>query len=158
MATRVQPPEARPVGEKTTAGPNAAAATQWSTGDACVYYSANKGHAFLAKITSVDHTGAVQIDLKPEEWLTLDTQSKALTRPWSVGASCIYHSVNKGADYEATITGVNDTTGEVQVNLKPNVWFSLDDQAKLLKQPDRLGGYHTLNRTRSNSSPPLPMT
>merc|ERR1711953_1102876 len=97
-------------------------------------------------------TGEVTIDLKPDVWLSLDDQSKQLRGSlarWSVGDLCLYHSINKGSFFVATITKVSPLRGDVEIHLKPGQSLSLGTQRNILRPMWARGEacvYHSIDK------------
>ena len=81
-------------------------------------------------------SGSIQINLKPNAWITLAEQANRTKRDeakisWSLGETIEYFSTTHQKWFPCTITQLGEN--QLQVSIKPGQWVHFNDQ-RLRKQ------------------------
>eukprot|EP00927_Polykrikos_kofoidii_P011576 TRINITY_DN14934_c0_g1_i1.p1 TRINITY_DN14934_c0_g1~~TRINITY_DN14934_c0_g1_i1.p1 ORF type:complete len:637 (-),score=95.30 TRINITY_DN14934_c0_g1_i1:69-1979(-) len=120
----------------------------FSSGEELEYWSRTMGRWWTTRVICVrDFDGAVQVEVKPGEWILVNDQKARLRRKipligYTTGQEVAYWSVSMRRWIQAHITEMR-SDGAVQVDIKPGFWMSVSDQAEKLKPACELGSTHT---------------
>jgi len=130
-------------------GDSATASCHFSKGDVAEYYSRSQGGWIPCKIIEVDRrSGKVQVNVKPGAWVRPDSDVRKVHdhsdgqhhhARFAKGDSAEYYSPSYGKWVPCDITDVDPSNGNVQVSVKPGMWFDRTLQAKMLRKVG--GGY-----------------
>jgi hypothetical protein len=111
--------------------------SKYQVGESLQYLSTTHDKWFDAKVVAVDaRSGSIQINLKPNAWITLAEQANRTKRDeakisWSLGETIEYFSTTHQKWFPCTITQLGEN--QLQVSIKPGQWVHFNDQ-RLRKQ------------------------
>lgn len=102
---------------------------QYSVGERVEYWSGTQRKYIRTTITAVDIRRHVQVDVKPNWWISLADQRDKIRKlnsakviMFAVGDRCEYKSGTHNKWVAAVVTGV-DKAGAIQVDVKPGFWI-----------------------------------
>eukprot|EP00929_Paragymnodinium_shiwhaense_P072812 TRINITY_DN36973_c0_g1_i1.p1 TRINITY_DN36973_c0_g1~~TRINITY_DN36973_c0_g1_i1.p1 ORF type:complete len:892 (-),score=250.65 TRINITY_DN36973_c0_g1_i1:160-2835(-) len=121
-----------------------------------VEYHSSSHHCWVGcRVTGVQPSGHVQVDVKPGYWMPPEEAAKLLRRRepavssvktvvggalptivamYAVGDAVEYHSASAGRWIHAKVTHADPPSGAVQLDVKPGYWMPVEEQESKLRR------------------------
>lgn len=105
--------------------------TQYTVGERVEYWSGTQQKYIRTTITAVDIRRHIQVDVKPNWWISLEAQrekirslNSAKVQMFAVGDRCEYKSGTHNKWVAASVLAV-DKAGAIQLDVKPGFWIDM---------------------------------